>query len=93
MSVTLLPRGKEHAYSNELKRGRIKMAKPIGTKGLLIRQAGKDLWGIWRVNEDGIPYLILTGDEGQSFDEVAAIGKQIRLATNLKLTVNKSKFY
>lgn len=66
------------------------MAKPIGTSKLRLRQAPNKEWGIWRVNGEGVPYLILTLP---IIDEAIELGKKLGKALNLPCTIIRSEFY
>lgn len=66
------------------------MIKPVGTSGILVKQAPSKEWGVWRVNEDGFPYLILTLP---TVDEAVEIGEKIAGVFRLPCRVNRSEYY
>jgi len=66
------------------------MSKLTGTSGLRIRQVPSKEWGIWRVNEDGLPYLILTFPTIEEAIEVSVVLKEV---LGLSCPINRSEFY
>jgi hypothetical protein len=66
------------------------MARPLGTKMLKVRQAPNKEWGVWRVNEDGYPYLLITDPD---VDEAVELANKLCKTFNLTCKVDKSQYY
>jgi len=66
------------------------MAKPIGTSKLRVRQVPNGEWGVWRLNDNKIPYLLLTFP---TIDEAIEIGKKLGKKLNLSCQIIRSEIY
>jgi len=66
------------------------MTRPINTFGLRVRQAPNLEWGIWRTNEDEIPYLLLTFP---IIEEAIEIGNKLEKMFSIPCAINKSVYY
>jgi len=61
------------------------MSKPIGTSKLLVRPPSKGSWGIWRMNEEGIPYPLLTfPDLERAINLGKGLGKILNLSCEIR---------
>jgi len=62
------------------------MSKPIGTTRMLVRPLEEGTWGIWRVNEEGIPIgpLLIDPDLEEVTQKAKDLGKILGLPCEVR---------
>jgi len=66
------------------------MAKPLGVRILRVRHAPNQEWGIWYVNEEGCPYLLLTDPD---IEDIVELGDKLARALGLSCKIDRSEYY
>ncbi len=59
----------------------------LGVSGFLMKKTQADEWGVYRVNEEGFPYLMLPFKD---IEEAVTVGRKIAVSFGMECKINRS---